>query len=80
VLIAPTAWPPAAMVLACTGDDPGREVGRAVPPANLGVEAEGRRQVIAVMRERLAAGQAVARMYQEPGLVWLERRPRPLRS
>jgi hypothetical protein len=41
----------------------------AVPPANLGVEAEGRRQVIAVMRERLASGQAVARMYQEPGLV-----------
>jgi hypothetical protein len=25
------------------------------------------------MRERLAAGQAVARMYQEPGLAWLER-------
>jgi hypothetical protein len=24
-------------------------------------------------RERLAAGQAVARMYQEPGLAWLER-------
>jgi hypothetical protein len=30
-------------------------------------------QVIAVMRERLAAGEAVARMYQEPGLAWLER-------
>jgi hypothetical protein len=25
------------------------------------------------MRERLAAGDQVARMYQEPGLVWLER-------
>jgi hypothetical protein len=25
------------------------------------------------MRERLAAGEEVARMYQEPGLVWLER-------
>jgi hypothetical protein len=29
--------------------------------------------VIVIMRERLAAGQAVARMYQEPGLAWLER-------
>jgi hypothetical protein len=29
--------------------------------------------VIAVMRERLAAGEQVARMYQEPGLAWLER-------
>jgi hypothetical protein len=25
------------------------------------------------MRQRLAAGEAVARMYQEPGLAWLER-------
>jgi hypothetical protein len=25
------------------------------------------------MRERLAVGEAVARMYQEPGLAWLER-------
>ena len=25
------------------------------------------------MRERLAAGEQVARMYQEPGLAWLER-------
>ncbi|HEU4900267.1 MAG TPA: hypothetical protein VFX88_22285 [Actinomycetota bacterium] len=32
------------------------------------------RQVIAVMRQRLAAGEQVARMYQEPGLAWLERR------
>jgi hypothetical protein len=31
------------------------------------------RQVIAVMRKRLAAGETVARMYQEPGLAWLER-------
>ena len=31
------------------------------------------RQVIAVMRQRLAAGEQVARMYQEPGLAWLER-------
>jgi hypothetical protein len=29
--------------------------------------------VIAVMRERLAAGEQVARMYQELGLAWLER-------
>ena len=25
------------------------------------------------MRQRLAAGEQVARMYQEPGLAWLER-------
>jgi hypothetical protein len=25
------------------------------------------------MRQRLAAGELVARMYQEPGLAWLER-------
>jgi hypothetical protein len=31
------------------------------------------RQVIAVMRGRLAAGEPVARMFQEPGLAWLER-------
>jgi hypothetical protein len=30
-------------------------------------------QVIAVMRRRLAAGDDVAPMYQEPGLAWLER-------
>jgi hypothetical protein len=36
-------------------------------------KAAGNRQVIAVMRERLAAGEEVARMYQEPGLAWLER-------
>jgi hypothetical protein len=35
--------------------------------------AAANRQVIAVMRERLAAGEQVARMYQEPGLAWLER-------
>jgi hypothetical protein len=29
--------------------------------------------VIATMRERLAAGEQVARMYQEPGPAWLER-------
>jgi hypothetical protein len=31
------------------------------------------RQVIAVTRQRLAAGEQVPRMYQEPGLAWLER-------
>jgi hypothetical protein len=36
-------------------------------------KATANRQVIAVMRKRLAAGEAVARMYQEPGLAWLER-------
>jgi hypothetical protein len=29
--------------------------------------------VIAVMRRRLAAGEQVARMHQEPELAWLER-------
>jgi hypothetical protein len=36
-------------------------------------KAAANRHVIAVMRERLAAGEQVARMYQEPGLAWLER-------
>ena len=36
-------------------------------------KAAANRQVIAVMRQRLGAGQEVARMYQEPGLAWLER-------
>jgi len=36
-------------------------------------KAAANRQVIAVMRTRLAAGEQVARMYQEPGLAWLER-------
>ena len=36
-------------------------------------KAAANRQVIAVMRERLGAGEQVARMYQEPGLAWLER-------
>jgi hypothetical protein len=45
----------------------------------LGVGAEcgqpptANRHVIAVMRTRLAAGEQVARMYQEPGLAWRER-------
>lgn len=36
-------------------------------------KAAANRQVIAVMRRRLAVGADVARMYQEPGLAWLER-------
>jgi len=36
-------------------------------------KAAANRQVIAVMRQQLAAGEQVARMYQEPGLAWLER-------
>jgi hypothetical protein len=36
-------------------------------------KAAANRQVIAVMRQRLAAGEQVARMYQEPGLGWVER-------
>jgi hypothetical protein len=35
--------------------------------------AAANRQVIAVMRKRIAAGEAVARMYQELGLAGLER-------
>jgi hypothetical protein len=36
-------------------------------------KAAANRQVIAVMRQRLAAGEQLASMYQEPGLAWLER-------
>ena len=43
--------------------------------ASWGLEqkAAANRQVIAIMRRRLAAGEQVARMYEEPGLAWLER-------
>jgi hypothetical protein len=44
-----------------------------LPTWALEQKATANRQVIAVMRKRLAAGEAVARMYQEPGLAWLER-------
>jgi hypothetical protein len=44
-----------------------------LPTWALEQKATANRQVIAIMRERLAAGQEVARMYQEPGLAWLER-------
>jgi hypothetical protein len=36
-------------------------------------KAAANRQLIAAMRPRLAAGDQVAPMYQEPGLAWLER-------
>jgi hypothetical protein len=44
-----------------------------LPTWALEQKAAANRQVIAVMRSRLAAGEEVARMYQEPGLAWLER-------
>jgi hypothetical protein len=44
-----------------------------MPTWALEQKAAANRQVIAVMRQRLAAGEQVARMYQEPGLAWLER-------
>jgi hypothetical protein len=53
-----------------------RLVARSVaPPAGRSArqKAAANRQVIAIMRRRLAAGEEVARMYQEPGLAWLER-------
>jgi hypothetical protein len=50
-----------------------RESLELLPSWMLAHKAAANRQVIAVMRERLAAGEQVARMYQEPGLAWLER-------
>jgi hypothetical protein len=44
-----------------------------LPTWVLETKAAANRRVIAVMRQRLAAGEEVARMYQEPGLAWLER-------
>ena len=44
-----------------------------LPSWVLAQKAAANRHVIAVMRRRLAAGEPVARMYQEPGLAWLER-------
>jgi hypothetical protein len=44
-----------------------------LPTWALEQKAAANRQVIAVMDQRLAAGEQVARMYQEPGLAWLER-------
>jgi hypothetical protein len=44
-----------------------------LPTWALEQKAAANRQAIAVMGQRLAAGEAVARMYQEPGLAWLGR-------
>ena len=44
-----------------------------MPTWALEQKAAANRQVIDLMRRRLAAGEEVARMYQEPGLAWLER-------
>jgi hypothetical protein len=50
-----------------------RESLELLPSWVLAQKAATNRQVIAVMRQRLAASEEVARMYQEPGLAWLER-------
>jgi hypothetical protein len=44
-----------------------------LPSWVLAQKAAANRQLIAITRQRLAAGEQVARMYQEPGLAWLER-------
>jgi hypothetical protein len=44
-----------------------------MPTWALEQKAAANRQLIAAMRQRLAAGEQVAGMYQEPGLAWLER-------
>jgi hypothetical protein len=44
-----------------------------LPSWVLAQKAAANRQVIAVTRQRLGAGEQVAWMYQEPGLAWLER-------
>jgi hypothetical protein len=49
-----------------------RESLELLPSWVLAQKAAANRQAIAVMRQRLAAGEEVARMYQEPGLAWLE--------
>jgi hypothetical protein len=50
-----------------------RESLELLPSWVLAHKAAANRQVIAVMRQRLAAGEQIARMYREPGLAWLER-------
>ena len=49
-----------------------RESLELLPSWVLAQKSAANRQLIAVMRQRLAAGEQVARMYQEPGLAWLE--------
>ena len=50
-----------------------RESLELLPSWVLAQKSAANRQVIAVMRQRLAAGEQVMRMYQKPGLAWLER-------
>jgi hypothetical protein len=50
-----------------------RESLELIPSWVLEKKAAANRQLIAVIRQRLAAGEQMARMYQEPGLAWLER-------
>jgi hypothetical protein len=50
-----------------------RESLELLPNWVLAQKAAANRQLIAVMLQRLAAGEQVARMYQKPGLAWLER-------
>jgi hypothetical protein len=85
VLICIPAWrfgrPDQTPASACTAlapirpHDPAemRESLALLPSWVLAQKAAANRQLIAVMRQRLAAGEQVARMYQEPGLAWLER-------
>ena len=49
-----------------------RESLELLPSWVLAQKAAANRQLIAVTRQRLAAGEQVARMYREPGLAWLE--------
>ena len=49
-----------------------RESLELLPSWVLAKKVAANRQLITVMRQRLAAGEQVARMYQEPGLAWLE--------
>lgn len=44
-----------------------------LPTWALEQKADANREIVAVMHQRLAAGDAEAHMYQEPGLAWLER-------
>ena len=65
---------PRPRILALSAHDPAevRESLELSPSWVLAQKAAANRQLIAVMHQRLAAGQQVAQMYQEPGLAWLE--------
>jgi hypothetical protein len=55
-----------------SADDPGADAGEFGVAAQLGTGPEGGRQPTGYRRHPPAAGEQVARMYQEPGLAWLE--------